>query len=82
MVTVGWAWQQQGGYDPIGHIPRYRIVGFGRDLTQCEGEGVGTVESQSLCQFVSLYRKKGLNSVKLYSARWGPFCGFPIWCCK
>ncbi len=36
----------------VGHVPSYRMVGFGRDLTQSEGEGVDTVQSQSICQSI------------------------------
>jgi hypothetical protein len=48
MTVVGWVWHQQGGYDLVGHVPRYRMVRFGMDLTECEGTGLDTVESQSL----------------------------------
>ena len=30
-------------YDLVGHVPRYRMVGFGRILTKFEGKGVETV---------------------------------------
>jgi hypothetical protein len=33
----------EGGYDLVGHVPSYRMVGFGRVLTQCEGVDMGTV---------------------------------------
>jgi hypothetical protein len=48
MAVTGWAWHQQGGYDLVEHVPRYRMVGFGRHLKQSEGAGVDTVESKSL----------------------------------
>ena len=28
MVTVGWAWQEQGGYEVVGHLPDYRMTCF------------------------------------------------------
>ncbi len=37
---VGWAWQQQGGYDLVGLDPHYRMVHFGIHLTQSETSGV------------------------------------------
>ena len=48
MTAVGWAWQQQGGYDLVGHVPRYTMVRFGRHLTQCKGAGGDTVENRKL----------------------------------
>ena len=37
------AWQEEGGYNLVGHVPSCRMVGFGRVLTQCEGAGKDTV---------------------------------------
>ena len=28
MVAVGWAWQEQGGYEVVGHLPDYRMACF------------------------------------------------------
>jgi hypothetical protein len=48
MTAVGWVWHQQGGYDLVGHGSTLPMVRFGMDLTECEGTGLDTVESQSL----------------------------------
>ena len=32
MVAVGWSWQEQGGYEVVGHLPDYRMTFF-RKLT-------------------------------------------------
>jgi len=47
IAAAGRAWQQQGGYGLVGHVPRYRMVRFGRHLTQVEGAGGDTVENRS-----------------------------------
>jgi hypothetical protein len=39
MSAVGWAWHQQGGYDLVVLVPRYRMVRFGNHLTQSERTG-------------------------------------------
>ena len=26
MVEVGWAWQEQGGYEVVGHLPDYSMA--------------------------------------------------------
>ena len=72
IAAVGRAWQQQGGYGLVVHVPRYRMVCFGRNLRQVEGAGVDTVEVARSCQFVTLHRKKGLNRVQDLLAKWGP----------
>ena len=28
MVAVGWEWQEQGGYEVVGHLPDYRMACF------------------------------------------------------
>ena len=28
MVAVGWAWEEQGGYEVVGHLPDYRMTCF------------------------------------------------------
>jgi hypothetical protein len=40
-------WQQQGGHDLVGHVPRYRMVRFGGHPTQVEGAGGDTVKNLS-----------------------------------
>ena len=62
------AWQERGGHGVVEHVCRYRMVRFGRNLTQVEGAGGDTVKSRSSCQFVMLYRKKGLNTVQDFLA--------------
>ena len=57
-------WQEQGGYVLVDHVPHYRMVHFGRNLTQVEGEGGDEVKNRSWCQFVMLLEKKRLNSVQ------------------
>ena len=48
MAAAGWAWQQEGGYDLVGHVPCCRMVAFGRILTKLEGDGVETVQNESI----------------------------------
>ena len=73
MTTVGWSWQEQGGYSLVDHVVDYRMVGFGRVLTQCEGAGVDTV---LLWLLVNFHRKNRLNGVDLDSDIWGTFWWF------
>ena len=40
MSAAGWARQQQGGYGLVGLVPRYRMVCFGRHLTESDRAGV------------------------------------------
>ena len=40
IAAVGWAWQQEGGYDLVVLVPRYRMVCFGIHVTQSETAGV------------------------------------------
>jgi hypothetical protein len=45
-------WEEQGGYVLVDHVPRYRMVRFGRNLTQVEGTGGDTVKKSfmvSIC---------------------------------
>ena len=39
----------------------YRMVGFGRILTKFEGEGVDTVQNESIWQWVEFTREKGIT---------------------
>ena len=39
MVTAGWTCQEQGGYFLVDNVPWYRMVRFGRYLTEVEGAG-------------------------------------------
>ena len=76
MVAVERVWEEQGGYGLVDHVPRYRMVRFGRNLTQVEGAGGDTVKNRSCCQLVKLHRKKRLNTVHDFTAKWGPLLSF------
>ena len=41
------AWQERGGHGVVEHVRRYRMVRFGRNLTQVEGAGGDTVTNLS-----------------------------------
>ncbi len=63
--------------------PWYRMVGFGRVLTQCEDQEWIPYYSDNLS---SLHREKGLNGVQFYTDIWGTFCWFShlsiwLWVC-
>ncbi len=45
IAAAGRTWQEQGGYVLVDHVPRYRMVRFGRHLTQVEGAGGDTVKN-------------------------------------
>ena len=47
MVAVERVWEEQGGYGLVDHVPRYRMIRFGRNLTQVEGAGGDTVKNRS-----------------------------------
>ena len=47
MSSAGRAWQQQGGYVLVGHVPHYRMVRFGGHPTRVEGAGGDTVKNLS-----------------------------------
>ena len=70
------AWQERGGHGVVEHVSRYRMVRFGRNLTQVEGAGGHTVKSRSSCQFVMLPLEKRFNTVQDYFAKWGPLLSF------
>ena len=70
------AWQERGGHGVVEHVSRYRMVRFGRNLTQVEGAGGHTVKSRSSCQFVMLPLQKRFNTVQDYFAKWGPLLAF------
>ena len=76
MVAVERVWEEQGGYGLVDHVPRYRMVRFGRNLTQVEGAGGDTVKNRSCCQLVKLLKKKRLNTVHDFTAKWGPLLSF------
>ena len=83
MVAAERVWEEQGGYGLVDHVPRYRMVRFGRNLTQVEGAGGDTVKNRSCCQLVKLLRKKRLNTVHDFTAKWGSllsFSGLHRWC--
>ena len=69
-------WEEQGGYGLVDHVPRYRMVRFGRNLTQVEGAGGDTVKNRSCCQLVKLHRKKRLNTVHDFTVKWGSLLSF------
>ena len=76
MVAAERVWEEQGGYGLVDHVPRYRMVRFGRNLTQVEGTGGDTVKNRSWCQFVMLLMKKRLNTVQDFPAKWGTLLTF------
>jgi hypothetical protein len=39
------------------------------------------MESQSLCQFVKFTQEKGINSVQVYSTKWGTIFWFSTLLC-
>jgi hypothetical protein len=47
IAGTGRVWQQQGGYDLVGHGPRYRMVRYGGHPTQVEGAGGDKVKNLS-----------------------------------
>ncbi len=78
MVDRVWAWQGQVGYDLVGHVTDWRMVGlegFWRNV-KCEG-GVDTVLLRQFPDSLSsLRRKKWLTGVPLCSDIWGTFWWF------
>ena len=52
IAAAGRSWQQEGGYGLVGHVPRYRMVCFGRNLTQVEAAGGDTVEVANLSLYI------------------------------
>jgi len=45
MVAAGRVWQQEGGHDLVGHVPRYRMVRFEGHPRQVEGAARDTVKN-------------------------------------
>ena len=70
------AWQERGGHGVVEHVRHYRMVRFGRNLTQVEGAGGDTVKNRSSCQFVMLPLKKRLNTVHDFTVTWGSLLSF------
>jgi hypothetical protein len=69
IAVVRRVWQQEGVYDLVVHVPRYRMVRFWGYPSQVEGAGGDTVKNLSWWHIVILQRAKVLKSVQVFLAK-------------